>query len=146
MNQPSAPDITHHYTGVFLVTASGKVIGQQRDDKPYIDNPNRIGSFGGTVEVGEDSLAAAWRELAEETNLKLDKKDIHPYFEDVAWRKLTNEWEGRHFYYAKITSNDLDQLEIYEGQGWRFIESSDDELLIDSWRTPVSRLLAAVKG
>lgn len=59
MNQPLISEVTHHYAGVFLATTSGKIVGQQRDDKPDIDNPNRIGSFGGTVEDGEDPLTSA---------------------------------------------------------------------------------------
>ncbi|MDB5179292.1 MAG: hypothetical protein JWN01_1235 [Patescibacteria group bacterium] len=146
MNQPPISEVTHHYAGVFLVTASGKIIGQQRDNKPGIDNPNRIGSFGGTIEDGEDPLAGAWRELVEEeTNLEISKEDVHLYSEDVAWRKLTNEWEGRHFYYAKITDAALDQLEVYEGQGWAVIESPEDKLVIDLWREPVKKLQMALK-
>jgi ADP-ribose pyrophosphatase YjhB (NUDIX family) len=132
---------------VFLVTTSGKIIGQQRNDKPDIDNPNLIGSFGGTVEDNEDPLSGAWRELVEEeTNLKITKEDIHLYFEDVAWRKLTAEWEGRHFYYAKIADADLGQLEVYEGQGWAVIESPEDKLVIDLWRIPVEQLQHALKN
>src|SRR5690348_10505813 len=131
MNPPSISEVSHHYSGVFLLTESGQIIGQQRDNKPNIDNPNRIGSFGGRVEEGENFAVAAWRELVEEeTNLKLNKEDIKLYFEDVAWRALTEEWEGRHFYYTKITNSDLDRLEVYEGQGWAAIESPEDPLVI----------------
>lgn len=147
MNQPSISEVSHHYSGVFLVTDSGKIIGQQRDNKPSIDNPNRIGSFGGTVEAGEDYAAAAWRELVqEEANLAIAKEDIKLYFEDVAWRALTKEWEGRHFYYAKISDAVLDGLEVYEGQGWAVIESPDDPLVIDLWREPVKQLMLQVKN
>lgn len=139
------PEARHHYAGIFLVTASGKIIGQQRDNKSTIDNPNRIGSFGGTVESGEDPHTAAWRELVqEETNLKLTLDDITLFFEDVAWRALTKEWERRHFYYARISDADLNALEVYEGQGWAFINSAQDELLIELWRKPVEVLVQEV--
>lgn len=146
MNPPPISEIEHQYAGVFLVTTSGKIVGQMRDNKPTIDNPNQVTSFGGTVEEDEDFDAAAWRELVEEeTNLKLKPEEIHLYFEDVAWRKFTSEWEGRHFYYATITDAQFDQLEVYEGQGWVIIESPSDKLLVELWRIPVQRLIDILK-
>jgi 8-oxo-dGTP pyrophosphatase MutT (NUDIX family) len=141
MNPPPISEITHHYAGVFLVTDKGKIIGQQRDNKPTIDNPNRIGSFGGVVESAETPHQAAWRELAEETNLKLDPQDIQLYFKDVTWRKLTGEWEVRHFYFARISKEQVNNLEVHEGKGWAYIKSVDDALLIDLWREPIGRLI-----
>lgn len=141
MDTPPASEISHHYAGVFLVTDTGKIIGQQRDDKPTIDNPNRIGSFGGGVEFAENPHKTAWRELKEETNLNLKPQDIQPYFEDIAWRKLTEEWEVRHFYFARISDKQLSTLEIYEGKGWAHIRSPDEALLIELWREPVSQLI-----
>ena len=146
MNPPSITEVSHHYAGCFLVTTDVKIVGQQRDNIPNIDNPNRIGSFGGTMEPGESPLNAVWRELVqEETNLRLEPQDFHLYFEDVAWRKLTSEWEGRHFYLARITDQQLQNLEVYEGQGWAYINSADDTLLIDLWREPVSKLIEFLK-
>jgi len=126
--QPPIEDIKHHYAGVFLVTDTGKVIGQHRDDKPTIDNPGSIGLFGGAVEEGEDPSEAAFRELGEETNLKVRKEDIHHLMDRVAWRKFTGEWEVKHFYYAFIKEVDLKTLEVYEGQGWEYINDSDPRL------------------
>ena len=141
MNRPEIHKVDHHYTGVVLVTETGKIIGQQRDDKAGIDNPGRVGTFGGTVEAGEQPQYAAWRELTqEETNLKLDEQALHPFYEDVEWRELTKEWEARHFYYANIMDADLDTLEVYEGQGWAVINSSQDPNLIDLWRPVIKKL------
>lgn len=137
----------HTYAGVFLVTRSGKLIGQRRDNKPTIDNPNKIGSFGGTVEPGEEPEYAAWRELVkEETNLILGLEDLHFFLQDTAWRKLTGEQETRYFYYAVIEDTDLENLEVYEGQGWAYIESDTDEDLIELWRAPVSAVFDAIKS
>lgn len=128
-------NITHHYAGVLLETEDGRLIGQQRDDKPGIDNPGRVGTFGGTVEAGEDPLQAAWRELVEEeTNLTIPKEALKPFLVDTALRKLTGEQEARHFYAATITAEQLKNLEVYEGQGWAEICGADDPLLIDLWR------------
>ncbi|MAU34095.1 NUDIX hydrolase, partial [Candidatus Saccharibacteria bacterium] len=62
----SSQENAHHYAGILLVTESGKLIGQRRDDKPGIDNPGKVATFGGTVEEGESFRYAAWRELVEE--------------------------------------------------------------------------------
>lgn len=79
----------HAYAGVFLVV-DGTVIGLLRDDVAGIDNPGRIGPFGGTVEPGEEPLAAGWMELVEEeTNLCLAPADLEPFASDVAWRALS---------------------------------------------------------
>lgn len=140
MQPPKKKDIKQHFAGVFLITSSGQVVGQQRDDKPEIDNPGKVGAFGGTIEANEDPLSAASRELTEETNLKLAKEEISHLMDDVAWRKLTGEWEVRHFYYASIDDDSLNNLEVYEGQGWSYISGPDDPNIIDTWR-PVLRKL-----
>src|SRR5580700_11474393 len=104
MNQENFDDIKHHYAGVLLETEDGRIIGQQRDDKPDIDNPGRVGTFGGTVEASEDPQEAAWRELVkEETDLQIEKGALKLFLVDTAFRKLTNEQEVRHFYAARIT-------------------------------------------
>lgn len=142
MTSPKLADIEHHYAGVLLVTSSGRLIGQQRDDKPGIDNPGKIGTFGGTVEPGEHYRHAAWRELvSEETNLKIEENKLRLFLEDTAWRKLTKEWEARHFYYALISETDLNNLEVYEGQGWAEIKEVNDPRLIELWRPVVQRFI-----
>jgi aminoglycoside phosphotransferase (APT) family kinase protein/8-oxo-dGTP pyrophosphatase MutT (NUDIX family) len=142
MANPHLADTKHHYAGVLLVTNDGKIIGQLRDDKPGIDNPGKIGTFGGTVEPGEDYRYAAWRELVkEETNLKRNEDALTLFFEDTAWRELTNELEARHFYYVLIHTDELESLEIYEGQGWAEIQGADDPRLIDLWRPVIQKFV-----
>lgn len=141
MNPPDAKDIKHHFAGIFLITSTGKVVGQQRDDKPTIDNPGKVSAFGGTVEENEDPLTAVIRELnLEETDLKIDKNEVHHLVDDVTWRKLTSEWEVRHFYYASISDDELSNLEVYEGQGWSYIKGSEDPNIIDSWKPIIKQL------
>ena len=142
MTNPNLADIEHHYAGVLLVTDDGKIIGQQRDDKPGIDNPGKVGTFGGTVEPGEQYRYAAWRELVkEETNLKLGEDALTLFLEDTAWRKLTQEREARHFYYASVSNATLDTLEVYEGQGWAEIQGPDDPRLIELWRPVIQKFI-----
>lgn len=128
-------EATHHYAGVLLVTESGKLIAQQRDDKPGIDNPGRVATFGGAVDPGEDFRHAAWREIVEEeTNLNLNEEDFEHFLEDRAWRPLTAEWAERHFFIVTIPDSALETLEIYEGKGWVALTDSTDERIVDSWR------------
>lgn len=144
-NQPKIEDIKHRYAGTFLLTESGRIIGQKRDDKSDIDNPGKIGTFGGTVEDGETPVMGAWRELTqEETNLVLDINDFKPLFDDIKWRELTKEWEVLHFFTAKISDSQLANLEIYEGKEWAYIDSSDDTDLIESWRPIMKKAIEVI--
>jgi 8-oxo-dGTP pyrophosphatase MutT (NUDIX family) len=141
MDKPNLVDIKHHFAGIFLVTESGKVVGQQRDNKPNIDNPNKVGTFGGTVEEGEEPLNAVWRELTqEETNLEIGINKIKHLLDDIAWRELTQEWEVRHFYYAFIDDKELEDFVVYEGQGWAYILGPEDPELIELWRPATKKL------
>jgi 8-oxo-dGTP pyrophosphatase MutT (NUDIX family) len=138
-------EITHHYAGVLLITNSGKMIGQQRDDKVGIDNPGKVATFGGTVEDGETYRFAAWRELVEEeTNLTTSENEFTLFFEDKSWRPLTAEWEERHFYTVFIDDGILETLEVHEGQGWIEITGVDDPNLVDAWRNVIGAYLKLV--
>lgn len=144
---PSIKDVDHHYAGVLIVTESGKLVGQRRDNKTNIDNPGKIGTFGGTVEPNEDPRQAAWRELTqEETNLSIEPSSIEPLFEDVAWRELTKEWEARHFFVARINDTDLAGMEVYEGEGWAYINGSDDPDLIELWRPIIKKTIEVTQA
>ena len=137
---PNKSDIQHHYAGIIIITESGKFVGQRRDNKPTIDNPNLIGTFGGTVEESESPREAAWRELTqEETNLIIDIDTLQFLFEDISWCKLTDEWEVRHFYLVRINDKELNNMEVYEGQGWAYIEGPDDPDLIELWRPVIHK-------
>jgi 8-oxo-dGTP pyrophosphatase MutT (NUDIX family) len=142
---PAIEDIHHHYGGVFLITPDKKVVGQHRDDKVGIDNPGRVGPFGGAVEPGEEPLTAAWRELVkEETNLSIPKQDIHHLCDEVAWRELTEEWEVLHCYYTYIDQRELENLDVYEGQGWKYITGPDDPQLSAPAISIVKKLFQAL--
>ena len=139
----SSQENAHHYAGILLVTESGKLIGQRRDDKPGIDNPGKVATFGGTVEEGESFRYAAWRELVEEeTNLKVPESELILFFEDTSWRPLTSEWESRHFYKLLISESQLINMEVYEGKGWAEIEGPNDPKLVDTWRVVIGKYLS----
>ena len=61
----------HHFASVVLVDPRGWLLLQERDEHPVID-PDCWGFPGGGVEHGEDFETAAYRELEEETGVRLD--------------------------------------------------------------------------
>lgn len=141
VQKPNIDHIAHRYAGVLIVTASGKIIGQKRDNKPGIDWPGKIGTFGGAIENGEDPKGAAWRELVqEETNLDININDLVMFTEDISWRELTQEWEERYFFIVRISDQQVEDMEVYEGEGWAHINGPDDPELIEQWRPIIEKL------
>jgi 8-oxo-dGTP pyrophosphatase MutT (NUDIX family) len=59
------------FSSIVLVDGRGWVLLQERDEHPLID-PERWGFVGGHVDDGEDYETAAYRELAEETGIRLE--------------------------------------------------------------------------
>lgn len=61
--------------GAILVSKTGSLLLQRRDNNPSIFSPNMISIFGGSAEVGEDNLLeVAMREIEEETGVSLGKE------------------------------------------------------------------------
>jgi len=56
------------YAAAVLFDTTGRLLLQQRDDKPDIVQPGKIGLFGGSREEGESDLQCVIREVWEETN------------------------------------------------------------------------------
>lgn len=61
------PPLVKATAGAVLIGTCGRLLLQQRDNVPDIDNPGQIGLFGGHVEPGEDFRTCVAREVAEET-------------------------------------------------------------------------------
>jgi 8-oxo-dGTP diphosphatase len=59
------------FSSVVLVDSRGWVLLQERDEHPVID-PEKWGFVGGHLDADEDYEAGAYRELAEETGIRLD--------------------------------------------------------------------------
>jgi len=59
------------FSSVVLVDDRGWVLLQERDEFPAID-PEKWGFVGGHLDEGEDYLTGAYRELEEETGIRLE--------------------------------------------------------------------------
>jgi len=99
--------------GAILVSTSGSLLLQRRDNNPAIFSPNMISIFGGSAEPGEDNLLeVAMREIEEETGLELSSEAYLPLV------NFKNSYpDGRNitasFYVLKEI--DKNQLKITEG-------------------------------
>ncbi len=109
----------HGFGCVLLVDAEGGVLLQERDDGAPID-PDRWGLVGGHLEPGEDPEQGAYRELEEETGLRLEPGTLehletlrvfHPHYGSV---------DRVHVFAARVDLTDAD-VECHEGRQIVFV-------------------------
>ncbi len=109
------------FAGVILVDHRGWVLLQERDEYPLID-PLTWGLSGGHVEPGEDFGPAAYRELAEETGLRLGPGELTLYGEFmVDHRRAYGSWDRMQVYTATTALTDVD-IECHEGRRILFVD------------------------
>lgn len=102
-----------------ILIFESKILMMLRDDKPGIANPGGWGVIGGGIEKGETPDEAILREVKEETNINL--VNYFKWFE-IPEVKTT-------LYWAKLTSQQVDQIKIGEGQKLEFIGVEEIENL-----------------
>jgi 8-oxo-dGTP pyrophosphatase MutT (NUDIX family) len=104
---------------VLLVDAEGGLLLQERDDGAPID-PHRWGLVGGHLEPGEDPEQGAYRELEEETGVRLEPGTLeqletlrvfHPHYGSV---------DRVHVFAARVDLTDAD-VECHEGRQIVFV-------------------------
>jgi 8-oxo-dGTP diphosphatase len=103
--------------GAILYTADGRVLLQQRDDKPDIPYPGYWTFFGGAVEPDESPEAAIRRELLEELDLELPLAFWHDYVCPV--RSKLGGVKTRNYIYLGLLTQPIDTLTLREGQAMR---------------------------
>ncbi len=108
---------------IVLISKSGLLILQLRDEKADIRNPGMISAWGGAVEGDETPLQAAKRETHEETNLRPSEDD----FEYFAKYPRDHEIDGKQVinYVYLLREVDESKLKVYEGQGFELIHRGD---------------------
>jgi 8-oxo-dGTP pyrophosphatase MutT (NUDIX family) len=102
---------------VILVDPQGRLLLQERDSGAPI-NPDQWGMVGGHVEDGEDFEPAAYRELEEETGIRLQPGDL------TLWRDEQHAWtagqEPRH-YTVWVAGSRLTDADIVVGEGRQIV-------------------------
>ena len=102
---------------VILVDPQGRLLLQERDSEAPI-NPDQWGMVGGHVEDGEDFEPAAYRELEEETGIRLRPGDL------TLWRDEQHAWtpggDPRH-YTVWVARTRLTDADIVLGEGRQIV-------------------------
>ena len=109
------PETEHRVVSAILWTNDGRVLLQQRDDKPDLRYAGCWTLFGGSVEDGEDPDAAIFRELVEE--LALDDQPlafVERYTCPV--RTTPGVVHTTNHVYAGRLARPAETLTLYEGQ------------------------------
>ena len=109
------------YVGALLVDTNGKLIAQQRDDKPGITNPGMVSLFGGTSHEGEPPTETLRRELQEELELEVNSSNL--LLQTVKYENGTNVACSIYI----VTGVDAEKLKLHEGAG--FATGTPEELL-----------------
>ena len=78
---PVPREIPPFYVGIILLGRSGDLLLQLRDNKSWIVNPGKVGTFGGGGHEGETPVDAVIREVKEETNIDLAPGDLFHLYE-----------------------------------------------------------------
>ncbi len=109
------------YVGALLVDTNGKLIAQQRDDKPGITNPGMVSLFGGTSHEGESPIETLRRELQEELELEVNSNNL--LLQTIKHENGTNVACSIYI----VTGVDTEKLKLHEGAG--FATGTPEELL-----------------
>jgi len=109
------------YVGALLVDTNGKLIAQQRDDKPGITNPGMVSLFGGTSHEGESPIETLRRELQEELELEVSSNNL--LLQTIKHKNGTNVACSIYI----ITGVDAEKLKLHEGAG--FAVGTPEDLL-----------------
>jgi 8-oxo-dGTP pyrophosphatase MutT (NUDIX family) len=107
----------HLFAGVVLVDRRGWILLQERDEFPAID-PEKWGLVGGHVEDGEDVEVAAYRELLEETGVRLVPGTLRHWDAIEVFHAAYGTDDRMHVYAAPTALTDAD---IVCGEGRQIV-------------------------
>lgn len=106
-----------------IIKYNNRYLLQLRDQKKNIFFPNMWGLFGGAIEDNETYLCGLKREISEELNIVIKKKQIK-FFTNITF-EVKKKCIERYIYYFEINKNQFNQLKISEGQKIGFFKQSE---------------------
>jgi 8-oxo-dGTP pyrophosphatase MutT (NUDIX family) len=110
----------HAFGCVLLVDARGWILLQERDEHAPID-PDRWGLSGGHLEPGEDPAAGAYREVEEETGVRLEPGCLELFDVLAVFHPNYGSVDRVHVYVAQVDLSD-DDIDCHEGRQIVFVE------------------------
>lgn len=111
-----------------LLADDGLYILQLRDDFPHIWYPDHWGLFGGSVDPGENEVAALRRELQEELELEIAATRARLFTRlEFDLRPLGLERYFRSYYEITVSRAELGRVVLHEGAAMRSVPG--DEIL-----------------
>jgi 8-oxo-dGTP pyrophosphatase MutT (NUDIX family) len=110
----------HAFGCVILVDPQGRVLLQERDEHAPID-PDRWGLSGGHLEPGEDPEAGAYREVEEETTVRLPPGTLEHFETFEVFHPAYGSVDQVHVYVARVELTD-DDIDCREGRRIVFVE------------------------
>lgn len=100
--------ICHGISAVGIINEDGKILIQKRY-KTKKDEPNKWDlSSAGHIDIGEDSIQAALRELHEELGIKFNINDLELIDTYLNKKRLTSDIFINHFTYLYIIRKNID--------------------------------------
>lgn len=108
----------HHFASVALVDRRGRILLQERDSRPRID-PDRWGYPGGGVEQDETYEQTAYRELEEETGVRLEPGTLELVGEFSFFSEACG---GIDEFALFAAATDRTEVECHEGRQMAFVE------------------------
>ncbi|WP_426246351.1 NUDIX domain-containing protein [Nocardioides sp. LHG3406-4] len=110
----------HRFSSVAIVDTRGWILLQERDEHPPVD-PECWGFPGGGVEEGETFEDAAYRELEEETGIRLDPGTLRLHSQFTFFSESCGENDTCGLYVAHVDLTD-DDVECHEGRQMVFVD------------------------
>ncbi len=116
-----------HTIGVVVFNNSGKILLHLRDNKKGIDMPGIWALFGGEIKSGESGEEAAYREVEEETGMKLTNLTY--------LKKVIFEDRDSLIYYSKMDMEDNAKIRVNEGMAAKFFSMEEVHQLFKDGQT-----------
>jgi 8-oxo-dGTP pyrophosphatase MutT (NUDIX family) len=114
----------HLFAGVLLVDPRGRLLLQERDEHPRID-PDTWGLPGGHLDPGEDFEPGAYRELEEETGVRLAPGTLEMWGEFVVDHRSAYGTFDRMQVFVAATDLTDDDIECHEGRRIVFVDPAE---------------------